>query len=39
MDNEKIVSLSLPNGAPFVFEFDRDSNVKTTKNYYLENLE
>jgi len=36
MDNEKMLTLRLPNAAPFVYEFDPNQNFKPVKNYYIE---
>ena len=35
MDNEAMMTLRLPNAAPFVFEFDKNDEFKTIKNYYI----
>jgi bisphosphoglycerate-dependent phosphoglycerate mutase len=35
MDNDSMMSLRLPNAAPFVFEFDKSNDLKPTKNYYI----
>jgi 2,3-bisphosphoglycerate-dependent phosphoglycerate mutase len=35
IDNEQVLSLRIPNAAPFIFEFD--SNMKMLRNYYLDN--
>ena len=39
MDNDKVLSLSLPNAAPFVYEFDINQDFKPVKNYYAEDKE
>ena len=39
MDNESVLTLRLPNAAPFVFEFDREDGFKVGKNYYVEDEE
>ena len=43
LDNEQILTLRLPNGAPFVFEFEPSSEMlgiptelETTTNYYID---
>jgi 2,3-bisphosphoglycerate-dependent phosphoglycerate mutase len=35
IDNQQILSLRIPNAAPFIFEFDE--NMKPIRNYYLDN--
>lgn len=35
IDNEQVLSLRIPNAAPFIFEFDQ--NMKVLRNYYLDN--
>jgi len=34
IDNQEVLSLRIPNAAPFVFEFD--SKMRPIKNYYIE---
>mgnify|MGYP000906258229 CR=1 FL=1 len=36
MDNDSMMSLRLPNAAPFVFEFDKNDEFKPLKNYYIQ---
>ena len=35
MDKESMMTLRLPNAAPFVFEFDKSDGFKAVKNYYI----
>lgn len=35
IDNTQVLSLRIPNAAPFVFEFDE--NMNPIRNYYLDN--
>ena len=37
IDNNQILSLRIPNAAPFVFEFDENQNP--IKNYYVDNVD
>lgn len=36
LDNEQIPKLVIPNASPFVFEFDKDDDMKMVRNFYLD---
>lgn len=36
LDNEQIPKLVIPNASPFIFEFDKNNDMKMVRNYYLD---